>query len=165
MSSIGDTVPDFTLEGTRGEEIREYTVSEFAAGRPTVLVFYVHDFSPVCTNQMCEVNDMELLTLNDDVAVIGISSDGVYSHREFIEDTGISYPLLADTNKELYEAFDLIDREGSGRVAKRGVVLLDERRTVQFRWESADNWAEWRMDPLYELHDHIEELLAGRGSE
>ena len=37
--TVGDTATDFTLIGTQGEEVREFTLSEFADGRPTMLVF------------------------------------------------------------------------------------------------------------------------------
>jgi alkyl hydroperoxide reductase subunit AhpC len=49
MVDEGETGVDFTLEGTQGEAVREFTLSEFAAGRQTVLSFYIYDFSPVCT--------------------------------------------------------------------------------------------------------------------
>ena len=100
------------------------------------------------------------MRLTDDLAVIGLSSDDVYSHWESIENTGISYPLLADRNEELYEALDLIGHERSGRVAKRGLVLLDREGPLQFHWESADNWVEWTMEPLYELHVRTKQPVA-----
>ena len=111
MVETGDTAPDFTLTGAQGDEIREFTLSAFADGRPAVLVFYIHDFSPVCTDQMCEINDMEFLTFNDDAAVVGISTDGPFSHREFIQDNDISYPLLSDVDKEIYEAYGMTERD------------------------------------------------------
>ncbi len=159
MSTQETTVPDFTLQGTQGDTIREFTLSEFAAGRPTVLVFYIYDYSPVCTDQMCEINDMELLTFNDDAAVLGISTDGPYSHRQFIADTDISYPLLTDDDKDVFEQYGMIERADSGkRNPKRGVVLLDTDRNVEYSWQAEDNWDEWQMDPLYEINDRINEL-------
>ena len=158
MVETGDMAPDFTLTGAQGDEIREFTLSAFADGRPTVLVFYIHDFSPVCTDQMCEINDMEFLTFNDDAAVLGISTDGPFSHREFIEDTDISYPLLSDVDKEIYEAYGMIDTEGEKQHTKRGVVLVDGDRTVQYCWQAADNWDEWEMDTLNEIDTKVREL-------
>ena len=39
MTAVGEIGPDFTLRGTQGETVREFTLSEFADGRPVVLVF------------------------------------------------------------------------------------------------------------------------------
>ncbi len=158
MVTTGDTAPDFTLEGAQGEEIREFTLSAFADGRPTVLVFYIHDFSPVCTDQMCEINDMEFLTFNDDARVLGVSTDGPFSHREFIEDTDISYPLLSDVDKEVYEAYGMVEQDGEKQQPKRGVVLLDSDRTVQYRWQAADNWDAWSTETLNEIDSRVREL-------
>lgn len=108
---------------------------------------------------MCEVNDMELLTFNDDVAVLGLSTDGPYSHQQFIAQNGISYPLLSDIDKEVYQQFDMLeDTEQSDRQSKRGVVLLDGDLTVRYRWEADDNWDEWNIEPLHEAYELIEEL-------
>lgn len=159
MIQEGETVPDFTLDGTRGEEISEFTLSEVANGRPTMLVFYVHDFSPVCTTQMCEVNDMEMLTFNDDAAVVGLSSDGPYSHQKFIEENNLSYPLLTDTSLRIYREFGLVEDESDGGVLpKRGIVLLDGDRTVRYLWEAESNWDDWSMSVLSEANDIIDEL-------
>jgi peroxiredoxin len=158
MVNVDDVGPDFTLEGTRGEEIREFTLSEFADGRPVVLVFYIHDYSPVCTNQMCEINDMDFLTFNDDAGVLGISTDGPYSHREFIRTNDISYPLLSDVDKEVYEAYGMTEQKNGKQQTKRGVVLLDSDRTVKYRWQAADNWDPWEMTPLQEVDELIREL-------
>lgn len=152
---------DFTLEGTQGETIREFTLSAFADGRPVALVFYIYDYSPVCTAQMCEVNEADYLTLNDDAAVLGISTDGPYSHQHFIADNDISYPLLTDDDKTVYEQFDMTEHTEDGkRNPKRGLVLLDADLTVQYRWEADDNWDEWETQPLRELHARVNELVS-----
>jgi peroxiredoxin Q/BCP len=159
MKGVGDTVSDFTAEGVRDGEITDLTLSEYADGRPTALVFYVHDFSPVCEAQMCEVNDSEFLTFKDGVAVLGVSSDGPYSHKRFSEENDISYPLLYDEDKRIAEMFGMTEAtEDDRRRLKRGVVLIDGERTIRYWWRAEDNWASWRTDPISELTDALAEL-------
>lgn len=126
-----------------------------------MLVFYVYDFSPVCTDQMCELNEMEFLTFNDDAGVLGISGDGPYSHRRFISEHDLSYPLLSDPEKRIYEEFGLVETQENGRrEARRGIVLLDSDRTVQYRWKAESNWDEWESGVLSEANNVIRELVA-----
>lgn len=159
MVQPSETAPDFTLLGTRGDDVREFTLSEFAAERPTMLVFYVYDFSPVCESQMCELNDMELLTLNDDIAVLGISPDGPYSHQKFINQNDLTYPLLTDDDKRVYEQYGMLEQTDDGkRQHKRGIVLVDADRTVRYRWVADDNWDVWEMAPLSEAYEISQNL-------
>ena len=161
MANVGETVADFSAEAAQGEELLEITLSEYADGRPTALVFYVHDFSPVCKTQMCEVNDTEFLTFNDAVRVLGISTDGPYSHQKFIEENNLSYPLIHDADKEISEMFGMIAETADGRRRpKRGVVLIDGDRTIRYWWQAADNWDEWRTNPIADLS----EVLNGLGA-
>lgn len=161
MVEIGEAAVDFTLEGTQGDEIREFTLSEFADGRPVALVFYIYDYSPVCTTQMCEVNEMEFLTFNDDIRVLGISTDGPFSHQRFIADNNISYPLLTDDEKRVYEKYGMVQRADDGRrTAKRGIVLVDSERIVRYRWQADDNWSEWQSQPLHDIHELTAELIS-----
>lgn len=160
MVGKGDTAPDFTLTGTQGQDIREYTLSEYAAGRPAVLLFYVYDFSPVCTAQVCDVNDMEFLTLNEDIAVLGLSPDGPYSHERFIEANDLSYPLLVDEEKIVYGQYGLIEQTDEGRRQhKRGIVVIDADRTIRFLWQAGDNWDPWEIAPMGEAYDVVRTLL------
>jgi len=109
---------------------------------------------------MCEVNEMEYLTFNDDIGVLGISTDGPYSHKRFIADNDISYPLLTDNDKEIYEQYGMIEETDDGqRQTKRGIVLLDSNRTVRYRWEAESNWDDWHMQPLTDIHELTEDCL------
>ena len=101
---------------------------------------------------------MEMLTFNDDIAVLGISTDGPFSHQRFIAENDLSYPLLTDEHKTVYDRYDMIEHtDEGGRDARRGVVLLDADRTVRYRWESESNWDDWEMTPLHEAYDIAQE--------
>ena len=160
MTTTGERAEDFALTGTQGEEIQTFRASEFADGRPLLLAFYIYDFSPVCTDQMCEINDMELLTVNDDVAVLGVSPDGPYSHKRFIDEEDISYPLLYDPDLRVYDRFEFTRDENPSH--KRGIVLLDADFTVRYRWEASDDeHHEWSVGTLNEANGVARELVSG----
>lgn len=159
MVDVGDGIPDFTATGARREEITEYSLSEYADDRPAVLVFYVHDFSPVCETQMCEINDTEYLTFNDSVSVLGVSTDGPYSHKRFIRENDLSYPLLYDEGMRIHELFDMVNESDDGRRRpKRGLALIDGDRNLRYWWQAEDNWDAWRTDPISELIDVLNEV-------
>jgi peroxiredoxin len=108
---------------------------------------------------MCEVNEMEFLTFNDDIGVLGISTDGPFSHQQFIADNDITYPLLTDDEKQVYEQYGMIEQTDDGRrQAKRGIVLIDADQTVRYRWEAEDNWDDWQTKPLSDIHALTKEI-------
>ena len=53
---------------------------------------------------MCTLRDSEALSLLENTVVLGISTDGVYSHRAFAEKHRIDFPLLSDSDSRVAEA-------------------------------------------------------------
>ncbi|MFB6177295.1 MAG: redoxin domain-containing protein [Halobaculum sp.] len=160
MIEVGESAPDFTLTGVHEGALGEWTLSEVAATRPVALVFYVYNFSPICTSQMCEVRDLEWLTFTDEAAVLGISTDGPYSHRRFAAEYDLSFPLLSDRTMTVYDSYGMTADTETGRDPRRGVVLVDSDGTVRYVWQAADTWADWEVGRLAELNDRLTELLA-----
>lgn len=68
-----EPAPGFTLPGTDGETIEVHTLSEFTTTGPTKLAFYPFDFGPVCVDQLCALHDLDWLTIDADVDVLGLS--------------------------------------------------------------------------------------------
>lgn len=60
----------------------------------------------------------------------------------------------------MYEQYGLLDHVDGKRNPKRGIVLLDSDRPVQYSWEAESNWDDWTVQPLTEVNDRINELLA-----
>jgi peroxiredoxin len=163
MLDVGDTLSQFRLEGVDSDgQIRTYTRSELTETGYLVLCVYVYDYSPVCTDQVCDVSELECLTLSDDVTVAGISGDGPYSHQQFIEDHHIGYPLLCDTAEEVMEELGVIHEEKDGlrRVPKRSLFVVDADGTIRYKWIAEDNWDQWTSGPLAELTETVDRLRA-----
>lgn len=139
--AVGDAAPDFELEGTGG---RRYRLSDFR-GQAVVLAFYPGDNTPVCTKQLNAYTD-DISAFNDVGAqVFGISPQSVESHEVFSsKQGGFGFPLLADVDKAVGEAYGLIgplgfyrrsafviDAEGIIRYAHRAVAGLTYRPTAE----------------------------------
>lgn len=140
MLSEGEKAPDFQLPGTDGEAIESYRLDDYAEEGAVVLTFYLFDFHPECTDALCSVRDAEWLTLEDDVTVLGIGTDRVYSHRAFASKQAFQFPLLSDSDGEVSEQFGVLHSEINGhrRVSKRSAFVVDSSRTVRYAWSSDD---------------------------
>jgi peroxiredoxin Q/BCP len=90
-------------------------------GTNVVLYFYPRDNTPGCTVEGKEFRELYEQFVGLDCAVIGVSTDSVESHRGFAEKQGLPFPLLADTNGALADAFGVLDRG----MAQRATFVLD----------------------------------------
>ncbi|MFB6359698.1 MAG: redoxin domain-containing protein [Halobacteriales archaeon] len=76
-----------------------------------------------------------------------------------MDEHGIEFPLLRDPVQQVAEAYSVLHEEmdGSERVRKRSLFLIDANRTGQVRWVPDDYWVEWINGPLREMLDRIDE--------
>ena len=124
--AVGDQAPDFTLPGTGG---RDYTLSEHR-GQPVVIVFYPGDNTPVCTVQLNQYTEDIGRFRDVGAQVLAISPQDVASHEAFAEDQGgFAFPLLADVDKEVGEAYGILGPVGFYR---RSVFVVDAEGTVRY---------------------------------
>jgi len=97
----GDPAPHFTLSATAGE-----TVSlEALKGRKVVLYFYPKDDTSGCTVEACEFRDSWSSVQRMGAVVLGVSPDGVKSHGRFREKFELPFPLLADEDHAVANAY------------------------------------------------------------
>ncbi|HKJ92286.1 MAG TPA: thioredoxin-dependent thiol peroxidase [Longimicrobiales bacterium] len=101
MLSEGDRAPDFSLPADDGSTVR---LSDLK-GRKVVLYFYPKDDTPGCTKQACGLRDDYSAFQDLDAVVLGVSPDPVASHVRFRDKYSLPFPLLADTDHEVAEAY------------------------------------------------------------
>ena len=89
---IGEKAPDFELEDEAGEIIR---LADFR-GRKVIVYFYPKDDTPGCTTQACGFRDAYPRIAQRQAVVLGISPDGVESHRKFKSKHRLPFHLLVD---------------------------------------------------------------------
>jgi thioredoxin-dependent peroxiredoxin len=143
-AEVGSAAPDFTLDGSDSTDAgrRSYTLSDYR-GQVVVLVFYPGDNTPVCTRQLnAYTEDIDSFEAAG-AQVLAISPQSVQSHDEFsCKQGGFAFPLLADTDKAVGEAYGIlgplgfyrrsafvVDGEGVLRYAHRAVAGLTFRST------------------------------------
>jgi peroxiredoxin Q/BCP len=143
-AEVGRPAPDFTLAGSDNTEEgrRDYSLADYR-GQVVVLVFYPGDNTPVCTRQLNSyTEDIDSFT-EAGAQVLAVSPQSVASHDDFAcKQGGFAFPLLADTDKSVGEAYGIlgpvgfyrrsafvIDADGVIRYAHRAVAGLTFRST------------------------------------
>ena len=97
----GSTAPEFSLADQQGNTVR---LSDFR-GRWVVLYFYPKDMTPGCTQEACSFRDVYADLAQEGAVVLGVSADDVQSHRKFADKYELPFPLLADTDHTVSEAY------------------------------------------------------------
>ena len=138
MLEVGTRAPDFTLTRTIGQD--PVRLSAYEGERPVVLLFFPLAFSGVCTDEICRVADgfSEWQTL--DAEVIGISVDSAFVNTRFAQETGATFPLLSDFNKEVSTAYGVLNDDffGMRGVSDRSAFVVDTEGVIRFAWTTAD---------------------------
>src|SRR6202163_3727581 len=122
---VGERAPDFELPGTNGA----FRLSEHR-GERVVLLFYPGDNTPVCTKQFCSYRDRagDFAALN--ATVVGISSQDLATHEDFIAKHSLNVPLLADVDKAVAKSYSAF----SARLGTtRAVIVIDQQGVVRHR--------------------------------
>ena len=101
MPAPGDIAPAFSALDQDGKTV---TLADFA-GKTVVLYFYPKDDTPGCTTQSCGFRDNYATMQAAGAVVLGISPDSVASHVKFKQKFALPFPLLADTEHTVCEAY------------------------------------------------------------
>ena len=127
----GDPAPEFRLPADGGEEVG---LEDFR-GRRLVLYFYPKDDTSGCTTEACEFRDSLPRFRDLDAAVLGVSPDPVDSHRKFKEKYDLNFPLLADEDHEVAEAYGVWKEKSMyGRKywgVERSTFVIDRDGTIE----------------------------------
>lgn len=130
MLQIGERAPELLGKDENGRELR---LSDFA-GQKLVLYFYPKDATPGCTSQACNLRDNYERMLAKGYAVVGVSVQDAKSHQKFKEKFQLPFPLIADTDHRLVEAFGVWqEKKMAGRTymgTVRTTFIIDEQGAI-----------------------------------
>ena len=128
----GDKAPAFALADQSGKKVK---LSDFK-GRKVLVYFYPKADTPGCTTQACELRDVS----GDvgDTAIVGISPDPPAKQAKFDTKYGLGFPLLADEDHGVADAYDVWGEKSMYGKKYMGIVrsafLIDEKGKVEQAW-------------------------------
>src|SRR5674476_835068 len=137
--SVGEVAPDFTLRDQNGKPV---SLSDYRGVKSVVVVFYPFAFSGICTGELCEIRDNLGAFESDDVQVLTVSCDHMFTQRAWSDNQGYFFPLLSDywPHGGTAQAFGVFDE--SGGFANRTDQLLERGGVV--RWALVNGRSEKR---------------------
>ena len=147
---VGRKAPSFTAQAVinGGEIVGDFSLDQFA-GKYVMLFFYPKDFTFVCPTELFAFQEKLEEFKSRNVEVIGVSTDTEQSHWGWLQldknkggINGITYPLVADTNKTISANYDVLvgdwDFNDEGEmiahgelIAYRGLFLIDKKGVVR----------------------------------
>ncbi|MCF6319660.1 MAG: peroxiredoxin [Proteobacteria bacterium] len=117
----GKAAPDFDLPDQHG---KFHTLKEYR-GRWLILYFYPKDDTPGCTTQAKNFTTDYKTFEELGAVVVGASLDDIESHKAFAEKYQIPYTLLADKDKVMATAYDVVKKIPLMHYAKRQTFIID----------------------------------------
>jgi peroxiredoxin (alkyl hydroperoxide reductase subunit C) len=132
LPRIGDPAPQFTADTTFGE----LKLEDF---RGSWLILFSHpaDFTPVCTTEFIAFAEIHPQLRELNCELMGLSVDSTYSHiawvRNIKEKMGveITFPVIADLNKEVATLYGMINPGESKVETSRAVFIIDDKQVVR----------------------------------
>lgn len=128
---VGDKAPNFTALDQDGNKI---TLSDYK-GKKLVLFFYPKASTPGCTVEACNLSDNYSKFTSQGYDILGVSADSQKRQTNFKSKYGFPYPLLADEDKAVIEAYGVwgpkkfMGREYDG--IHRTTFVIDENGNIE----------------------------------
>ena len=119
LPKVGEKAPLVTGKNEKG---KTWKLADAAGKKIVLLYFYPKDNTPGCTKEACGLRDQMDTLKKDKVQVIGVSFDNEESHQRFIEQHKLNFPLLADTDGKIADAFGV--RANGKNIARRVSFLI-----------------------------------------
>ena len=132
---VGDTAPNFTLRDTNNQV---HSLSDHNGKNNVVLLFFPAVGTGVCEKELCSTRDSMKDYEGLNAQVFGISVDGPFSQKLWVDKYQFNFPLLSDFNKEVapsYGAFYDVWLPGKWDlkgVAKRSAFVIDKNGVIQY---------------------------------
>ncbi len=151
MGLVGGLAPKFKADAiiNGGDSMQDFSLDQFIGKKYVILFFYPKDFTFVCPSELHAFQDKLDEFKKRNCEIIGCSTDTAETHWGWLQVPkakggiqGITYPLIADGNKLVSDAYDVLNGEydyneegelvaNSNMIAYRGLFLIDKEGIVQ----------------------------------
>ncbi|MCP4251283.1 MAG: peroxiredoxin [bacterium] len=136
MPLVTSPAPQFDCTAVVGEDIKKLTWNELHDGKWLVLFFYPLDFTFVCPTEIVAFSDAGDRFAEVGTKVAAISVDSQFSHLAWVKTPRnqgglgkVSFPMIADLNKEIARKYDVLLEEAG--IALRGLFIIDPKGVVR----------------------------------
>ena len=130
----GDAAPAFELSDQHGQTVR---LADFGGGK-LLIYFYPKADTPGCTRQACSIRDAREELRDLGLAVVGISPDQPARQQKFDDKYNLSFPLLADPDHRVAEAYGVWGEKTSYGKTSQGIIrssfLIDAAGKIVAAW-------------------------------
>ena len=134
----GDKAPTFSLPASTGEDVK----LEALRGKKVALYFYPKDDTPGCTKEACGFRDSKDNLDAENLVALGVSADDIDSHKRFIDKFGLNFPLLADIDRAVVDAYGAWGEKTVRGKRMVGIIrktfLIDEEGTIVRAWHEVE---------------------------
>lgn len=144
---VGQKAPEFNVVNDEGQKVK---LSDFK-GKKVVLYFYPKDDTPGCTTEACAFRDGIDEIKDRGAVVLGVSADSVESHKKFKDKFDLNFPLLADPDKKIVQAYgtwkekSMYGKKYMG--IERTTFIIDEQGKIS------------HIFPKVKVDEHYDEVL------
>ncbi|MCB9231850.1 MAG: thioredoxin-dependent thiol peroxidase [Bacteroidia bacterium] len=149
--TVGTPAPAVEANDQHGNPVK---LSDYK-GSKLILFFYPKDNTPGCTKEVCNLRDNYALLQSKGYKLLGVSVDNEKSHVKFINKFELPFPLLADTDQKVVNAFGVWQEKSMyGRTymgTVRSTFIIDEKGIISHVITKVDTNA------------HAEQILAEVG--
>jgi peroxiredoxin len=142
--SIGTAAPDFELSDQNGNKV---SLSSFKGKKNVVLLFIPFAFTGTCTGELCAMREDLASFQNENVELLALSCDSMFTQRIWAEKEGYNFPVLADfwPHGAVATAYGIFDAERG--CALRGTFVIDKEGIV--RWSVVNGLGDARSNDDY----------------
>jgi len=130
----GDAAPDFQLPDQHGQTV---SLADFGGGK-LLIYFYPKADTPGCTRQACSIRDAREELRDLGLTVVGISPDQPARQQKFDDKYNLSFPLLADPDHRVAEAYGVWGEKTSYGKKSLGIIrssfLIDAAGKIVGAW-------------------------------
>ena len=149
--TVGEPAPPFRIPAVTRQGERPLSLADYQGKSAVVLYFYPKDDTPGCTAESCGFRDMGPDFEAAGGAILGISPDDQASHVAFAEKHSLPFPLLADTDHAVAEAYGVWKEKNNYGKTYMGI----ERTTFVIDKEGKIA----KIFPRVKVEDHTRQVL------